>query len=308
MFRLTYWKRFLYLTVVLLCVVPSPSHSQDEEVSRLPLAMEVFLKKPKVRWYELHIHLTNISSSTVTVDLTELPWNPPNDYRWFSAIRLDDQNTSILPKVRPWKIGSRRVQLLPGESIQDTIALNSHIPSFLNNIDQFGVKVQWDCPPPALRLECKDGAPTSITFPKQDPGTPDAYTINTHTCRQREETIGLISIPPDHHLLFLFTSESVMKDLKQIQALLLEVDDYVRECQPTWTNSWAASFFTDKKLAGFLGDENHEELFKKGTWQQINIGQYSSQIRKLFRFPWIKKQSDTRYLSIYGLRRTAASE
>jgi len=42
--------------------------------------------------------------------------------------------------------------------------------------------------------------------------------------------------------------------------------------------------------------------FEKGLWQQANIGQYSSQIRTLFRFPWIRKKAETLYLSVYQLR------
>ncbi|WNM62499.1 hypothetical protein [Candidatus Nitrospira neomarina] len=44
-------------------VPPTASAAEDsEEVPRLPLAMEVFLKKPGKYLYELHVHLTNISN------------------------------------------------------------------------------------------------------------------------------------------------------------------------------------------------------------------------------------------------------
>ncbi len=90
-----------------------------------------------------------------------------------------------------------------------------------------------------------------------------------------------------------------MVDLPKIQALLYQVDDYVQQCQPSWTNSWAVSFFTEERFAGFLSDEGNKRYFEQGVWQQVNIGQYSSQIRTLFRFPWIKERSDDVYLSVY---------
>jgi hypothetical protein len=59
------------------------------------------------------------------------------------------------------------------------------------------------------------------------------------------------------------------------------------------------SFFTEERFAGFLSDEGNKGYFEEGIWQQVNIGQYSSQIRTLFRFPWIKKRADDVYISVY---------
>jgi hypothetical protein len=84
------------------------------------------------------------------------------------------------------------------------------------------------------------------------------------------------------------------------------VEDYVQRCHPWWTNSWAVSFFTDKKFAGFLSEGENKRYFAQGLWQQANLGQYSSQIRTLFRFPWIKKRSDTVYLSLFPLQQDNA--
>ena len=88
--------RVFPLCLWVLVVVFSPSGGQatdSEEEQRLPLAMEVFLKKPQERVYELHIHLTNMSQESVAVNVRDLPWNPPNDSKWFSAFRMDEQKT-----------------------------------------------------------------------------------------------------------------------------------------------------------------------------------------------------------------------
>jgi hypothetical protein len=284
-------------------LTPSISKADDpEEEPRLPLAMEVILKKPKYQQYEIHIHLTNISPETVKVNVHDLPWIPPNDSTWLSAYRMDANKSPIEQTYWRGAFGSRVVRLLPGESIQDKLALNPRLPSLLKDIDQFGVQLQWECPPSTLKFECKSGSPNTITIPKADPGQPDVYSVDNTACLKLEHTIGLISIHKDHDVLFLLTSEAVMTDLKRVQSLLLQVDDYVRQCKPTWTNSWAASFFTEKRFAGFLRDEENKRHFEKGLWQQANIGQYSSQIRTLYRFPWIRKKSETVYLSVYQLR------
>ena len=299
-----YGSRMILIVWILACVLaPSISQAEEqEEEPRLPLAIEVFLKKPKKDHYDIHIHLTNISQEPVKVNVHDLPWTPPNDSQWFMAYRMDSQNSPIEQISWGGEFGSRVIRLISGESIQDKLALNPRFPSLLKDIDQFGIQLQWECPPPNLKFECKTGSPNTLTIPKADPGQPDVYAIDQTTCRKLEQTIGLISIPKDHDVLFLLTTESVMTDLKKIQSLLLHVDDYVQQCKPMWTNSWAVSFFTDKKFAGFLRDEKNQLHFEKGLWQQANIGQYSSQIRTLFRFPWIRKKAETVYLSVYQFR------
>lgn len=275
------------------------SHAADSEEPRLPLAMEVFLKKPKLREYELHIHLTNISQDSVTVDSHDLPWVPPNDSKWLLAVRMDAQHSSLEQRHFLGHFGSREIRLLPGESVQDKIALNARMPTLLADIDQFGVQLRWDCPPPTLKFVCKKSSPNTMVIPKDDLGQPDVYAIDAQRCLALEQAIGLIEIPHDHEVLFLLSTESVMNDLETVRSLLLQVDDYVRQCQPTWTNSWAVSFFTDKRFAGFLKDGENVQYFEQGLWQKANIGQYSSQIRTLFRFPWIRNKAHTVYLSVY---------
>ncbi len=307
--RLRGQKYIFCLWVLFVVWTPSISQATDpEEEPRLPLAMEVFLKKPKERLYEIHIHLTNISHESVTVDVHDLPWIPPNDSSWLLAFRMDAQKSPIEQGYPLGEFGSRKVRLLPGESIQDKVALNPRIPSLLEDIDQFGVQLHWDCPPPSLKFVCKNGSPNTITIPKEDPGQPDVYSIDKDACLKLEHTIGLINIPQGHEVLFLLTTEPVMTDLKRVQSLLYQVDDYVQQCQPMWTNSWAVSFFTEERFAGFLREEENQHYFEKGLWQQTNIGQYSSQIRTLFRFPWIRKKADAVYLSVYQLQKTANEE
>ncbi len=289
---------FLWVLVVVfsssICLANEP-----EEEPRMPLAMEVFLKKPQARVYELHVHLTNISQDVVSVNIRDLPWNPPNDSKWFSAIRMDRHNTPVAQRVQDWNLGSRVIQLVPGESVQDTMVLNPRMPSLLDDITKFGVELRWDCPPDSLKFVCRKDSPRAISIPKGDAGQPDTYVVDKSACLKLGKAIGLIKIPNGHHALFLLTPESVMVDLPKIQALLYEVNDYVQQCQPSWTNSWAVSFFTEAQFAGFLSDGENKSLFKQGIWQEVNIGQYSSQARMLFRFPWIKKRSDDVYMSVY---------
>jgi hypothetical protein len=294
----------LMVWVMTMFLFPAPvwAEAKEEEDPRLPLAMEVFLKQPDHRLYELHIHLTNISDKAVFVDVRDLPWNPTDGPTWLSAVRMDALRRPIQQDVPRGRFGSRLVKVLPGESIQDRMSLNSRIPSLLEDIAQSGVQLQWECPPPSLKFVCKPDAFHTITIPQGDPGHPDRYDIDRQACLSLEQRIGLIDIPEGHDVLFLLAPESVMADLDTMQALLLQVDAYVQHCHPTWTNSWAVSFFTDEKYAGFLSQGENKRYFEEGLWQKANIGQYSSQLRTLFRFPWIKKRMDTVYLSLHRLQ------
>ena len=272
---------------------------ESEEELRLPLTMEVFLKKPKAGIYDLHVHLTNTSQDAVTVYVHDLPWVPPNDSKWLKVSRMNGKRPNIQVRFPRGKVGSRPIKLQPGESVQDKIALNPRIPTLLEDIERYGIQFHWECPPPDLKFFCHSGSPRVLTILKGDSGKADVYTIDPLVCEHLEQRVGLVDIPKDHEVLFLLTRESVMTDLGKIRSLLLEVAGYVRTCHPSWTNSWGVSFFTDAKYAGFLRDGKSKLLFEKGLWQEANIGQYSSQIRTLFRFPWIKKRSDSVYLSVY---------
>ena len=294
--------------VMWLSVLFSPTvipAQEMEEKPRLPIAMEGFLKKPMTQEYELHLHLTNISDEPVDVDVRDLPWNPTDGPTWLSVFRLYQHGSPIKQDTPFGRFGSRRVTLLPGESIQDAIGLNDRIPMLLEEIAQFGVRLEWECPPENLKFVCKEGTAHVLVIPKADSGTADEYVIDHAVCLVKERQVGLIDIPQGHNVLFLLSTEAVMIDLAQMKTLLLQVDEYVRSCHPTWTNSWAVSFFTDRKYAGFLGEGESQSYFERGLWQQANLGQYSSQIRTLFRFPWIKKKSDAVYLSIYQLQQQA---
>ncbi len=301
-----YWEglgglwRVVMGVVLFAFAIPMISSADDsEEEPRLPVAMEVFLKKPKAGVYALHVHLTNMSQDPVVVYVHEFPWVPPHDGQWLKAFRQDGQQTALSRRFPLGKVGTRPVTLRPGESVQDTIRLNPRFPSLSQEISQYGVVLHWDCPPPGLKFVCQANAPQRLVIPKGDQGHPDVYTIDAQVCGNMERRIGLVSIPEDHEVLFLLTTEQVMRDLEQAQSLLYQVADYVKACHPDWTNSWGVSFFTDARYAGFLKDGKSQRLFEKGLWQTANIGQYSSQIRTLFRFPWVKKKSDSVYLSVY---------
>ena len=261
--------------------------------------MDVFLKKPAGRIYEIHVHLTNNNPEPITVNLRDLPWLPPNDAGWLSAFRMDAQHSPIQQDSFPGKFGSQGIRLVPGESVQGTLVLNQRMPTLLEDVKLFGVRLEWACVHPSLHLVCKRDAPRTMLIPKDDPGEPDVYAVDEPACRRLEDAIGFIEVPQGHEVLFLLTNESVMADLEQLQALLYQVDDYVWQCRPTWTNSWAVDFFAEERIAGFLRDQEGRRYFEKGRWQRANIGQYSSQIRTLYRFPWSRKKADAVYLSVY---------
>ena len=298
-------KRILCALFVFCLWLPGVSSASSGEAvepqqeSRVSLAMDVFLKKPVERVYEIHVHLTNDNPDSVTVNLRDLPWIPPNDDGWLSVFRMDAGRSPVRQDSFPGKFGSQGIRLVPGESVQGKLVLNQRVPTLLEDVKLFGIRLEWECSHPSWHLECKQDSSRTILIPKADPGEPDVYAVDEPACRRLERKIGLIEVPQGHELLFLLTSESVMADLEQVQALLYQVDDYVRQCQPTWTNSWAVDFFAEERVAGFLRDREGRRYFEKGLWQRANMGQYSSQIRTLYRFPWSRKQADTMYLSVY---------
>ncbi len=278
--------------------IPTSQAAVDEEPPK-PISMEVFLKIPKLNTYEFHIYLTNISGESLTIDLHTLPWLPPNDLDWLVAFRSESGKSPLKQQFPIGEYGSWNIPLLPGESIQGKMGLNDRFPSLVKDIAQYGVTFEWHCSLPSEKFVCTEKNSTMISIPQGASGNPDLYSIDHKTCRQLENQIGLIHAHSSDEVLFLLTTESVMQKVSHITALLYQVNDYVKECKPMWTNSWAVSFFTDAKYAGYLNESINYSYFERGLWQQANIGKYSSQIRTLFRFPWSRKDGDEVYISVY---------
>jgi hypothetical protein len=163
------------------------------------------------------------------------------------------------------------------------------------------VTFEWSCDLPSDTFLCKEANATKISIPQGAPGNPDTYFIDQQGCRTLGNQIGLIKTHSTDEVLFLLTTLSIMREVSQMTALLFQVNEYVEQCQPMWTNSWAVSFFTDANYAGYLNESSNYSYFERGLWQQTNLGKYSSQIRTLFRFPWSRTEGDEVYISVYRL-------
>src|SRR5690606_9621066 len=136
--------------------------------------------------------------------------NPTDGSTWLSATRSDAQKSPIKQNLPIGRFGSQMVPLVPGESIQNRVALNPRIPSLLDDIEQAGVQLQWDCPPSNLTFVCEPGSPHALTIPKGDPGHPDVYAIDHQACLALDRRIGLIDSPEGHDVLFVLAAESIM--------------------------------------------------------------------------------------------------
>ena len=106
-------KRVLCASLALYLWLPGGSSAstgqavEPESGSRVTLAMEVLLKKPEERVYEIHVHLTNTNTEPVIVNLRDLPWLPPNDVGWLSVFRMDSRRSRMRQDSFPGSSGHK---------------------------------------------------------------------------------------------------------------------------------------------------------------------------------------------------------
>jgi len=63
--------------------------------------------------------------------------------------------------------------------------------------------------------------------------------------------------------------------------ILISVAKSLKQCRPSWDNSWSASFFSDRKYAGYKHDSEMEPFVQDGSWFRSYVGEYERQTEKL---------------------------
>jgi hypothetical protein len=69
--------------------------------------------------------------------------------------------------------------------------------------------------------------------------------------------------------------------LAKAQKVLISVEKSLKKCRPNWSNSWSASFFSDRKYAGYKHDSQMEPFVEDGSWFRSYVGEYDRKTEKL---------------------------
>lgn len=133
----------------------------------IAISMEVSLQTPHKNEYLLHIKLTNQHRTNVSVHNIDLPWIPPNEFVVVHAAhRLDAERSLMRRGGPPADYMDIIYNLQPGEVLEGDVKLHSMFPTFLNDVEKYGVIVKWRCKTKHLLLTCKQGEEGEFVIPK----------------------------------------------------------------------------------------------------------------------------------------------
>ena len=59
----------------------------------------------------------------------------------------------------------------------------------------------------------------------------------------------------------------------------------LKQCRPGWGKTWAVSFFSDARYAGYKSDENVAALVANGGWAKAYLGEYERLTQRLILNP-----------------------
>jgi hypothetical protein len=95
----------------------------------------------------------------------------------------------------------------------------------------------------------------------------------------------LFRIDPTNRRLFVAGSSDDLKNQAAgLAPRLNSIRAYVAKCHPDWGRHWNASFFADRKFAGYK-DEQPARFMKDGTWAKAYLAEYENETGRLTLHP-----------------------
>ena len=122
------------------------------------LMMEVSLLNPEADAYELHMRVMNKGQSPISIDNIYLPWIPPNDATVVrGAFRMGNNGGRLRQFLRLADYMLVTYTIMPGDALEGTLNLNAMFPSLVQDLRDYGVKIEWRCESKKYRFVCAEG-------------------------------------------------------------------------------------------------------------------------------------------------------
>lgn len=100
-----------------------------------------------------------------------------------------------------------------------------------------------------------------------------------------DDLAKIVRIDDRNERIFVIAQESQINTTARARKLLLLLQASLKQCRPGWGETWAVSFFTDPKYAGYKSDENVAALVANGTWARAYLGEYERLTQRLILNP-----------------------
>ncbi|OLB32001.1 MAG: hypothetical protein DMG41_12305 [Acidobacteria bacterium] len=117
-----------------------------------------------------------------------------------------------------------------------------------------------------------------VSVPTADPQTP------SETCKS-DDAANIVQMDERNERVFAVTSLDRINTVAKARKVLLSLQKTLKQCRPTWGNTWSVSFFSDRKYAGYKHDDNMKPFVRDGSWSRAYLGEYERVEGKLSLHP-----------------------
>ena len=111
-----------------------------------------------------------------------------------------------------------------------------------------------------------------------------AQTAPEPSCKS-DDSAKIVRIDDRNERIFVIAQESQINTTAKARKLLLPLQAFLKQCRPNWGRTWAVSFFSDPKYAGYKSDENVAALVANGSWAKAYLGEYERLTQRLILNP-----------------------
>jgi hypothetical protein len=115
-------------------------------------------------------------------------------------------------------------------------------------------------------------------------GTVVAQTPLQEACKS-DDSAKIVRIDDRNERVFVIVKTDQINTTAKARKLLFPLQASLKQCRPNWGRTWAVSFFSDAKYAGYKSDENLAALVANGSWAKAYLGEYERQTQKLILNP-----------------------
>jgi hypothetical protein len=115
-------------------------------------------------------------------------------------------------------------------------------------------------------------------------GTVVPQTPPQEACKS-DDSAKIVRIDDRNERVFVIVKTDQINTTAKARKLLFPLQASLKQCRPNWGRTWAVSFFSDAKYAGYKSDENLAALVANGSWAKAYLGEYERQTQRLILNP-----------------------
>lgn len=107
-----------------------------------------------------------------------------------------------------------------------------------------------------------------------------AQTPPQESCKN-DDSAKIVRIDDRNERIFVIARVDQLNTTAKARKLLLPLEASLKQCRPNWGRTWAVSFFSEAKYAGYKSDESVAALVANGSWAKAYLGEYERQTQRL---------------------------